>query len=442
VTPLLLPDLPRRIATTPARQIRLQVAAAADATRLVRPATVLLDASGPVTVDRPEAVGHLHTPVIELPGVVVLPPLVNAHAHLDLTGVGPMDPTTDFAQWAGQVRQRRPETPQAITAAVQEGVRRSVAGGTGFIGDIAGNFGVTAVDALRSVASDAGIEGVSYVEVFGIGHASDRGARFLRGLLDQVASRGDGICLGVSPHAPYSCDDTIYAIAAELGLPLTTHLSETLEELQFVRHGTGPFANLLKSVGAWTPELRGWGAAPIQRLLPLLASAHASLVHLNYLDAASMEMLAATVGRDRTPVPVYCPRASAWFGHPQAGHAPHAYRAMLDAGLPVALGTDSAIVLGDSPTISVLDEMRLLQRRDGTDARQLLTMATVHGARALQLDPARVTLPTGRNAACADLWSVDLGDAGHDGTQDPLERVLESRTPGAWLWRAGGRTRR
>lgn len=438
--PFLLPDLPRRIAATPARRLRIRVAAAADATRVVSPATVLLDPSGPVTVDPPEVVGHLESPAIDLPGVVVMPPLVNAHAHLDLTSVGPMDSNTDFAQWAGQVRQRRPQTPEAIAAAVHEGVRRSVAGGTGFIGDIAGNFGLVAVDALRAAATQAGMQGVSYVEVFGIGHASSRGIQFLQGLRDQVASQSGGIRLGVSPHAPYSCDDPVYAAAAELGLPLTTHLSETLEEIQFVRHALGPFVELLQRVGAWTPELRGWGVSPIRRVLPLLSHSHASLVHLNYLDAEDLELLTATASRQRTPVPVYCPRASAWFGHPHAGHPPHAYRAMLHAGMPVALGTDSAIVLGESPTISVLDEMRLLWDRDGTDARQLLTMATTHGARALDLDPACVMLPHGDDAACSDLWAVDLGDARHAGTQDPLRRVLACRAPGAWLWRASVRT--
>ena len=63
---------------------------------------------------------------------------------------------------------------------------------------------------------------------------------------------------------------------------------------------------------------------------------------------------------DRPPVAVYCPRASEFFGHPAGGHPSHRYREMLAAGVPVALGTDSAIVLGDAPSISVLDEMRLL----------------------------------------------------------------------------------
>jgi cytosine/adenosine deaminase-related metal-dependent hydrolase len=436
-------DLRARVNASPTGRVAVRLAAAVDAERAIAPAVAVFDREGPVVVDAPEAIGAMPGEVIDLSSHVALPPLVNAHAHLDLTGIDPIPFDGTFANGAGQVRARRATTPEAITAAVREGVRRSVAGGTGFIGDIAGGFGVAALKALRDAAAAAGLQGVGYVEVFGIGTSSARGVEFLRGIRAQIASERGGIRLGVSPHAPYSCDDAVYAAAAELGLPVATHLAETLDEDRFVRDGSGPFADLLKSVGAWTPDLRGWGRGPVERVQPLLKGRGAALVHLNYLDDAGLELLSREVGAAGCSVPVYCPRASEFFRHPVPGHPPHRYREMLTAGLPVALGTDSALVIGDSPTISVLDEMRFLWRRDGTDPMHLVAMATVHGARALGIDPALVRCPkAGARAARGVLVihtsgkaSAEVAGSAQARATGALRGALVDERPCVWIWR-------
>jgi len=414
----------------------VHLAAAADANRMIAPAVAVFDRSGPVAVDAPESIGGLDAPVLDLASHVAIPPLVNAHAHLDLTAVGSLPFNGNFADWIDAVRLRRGAEAAQLAASVREGVRRSVEGGTGFIGDIAGAYGLGAVQALRDAASVEGIEGISYVEVFGIGRSSERGEAQLRELRERVELDASGIRLGVSPHAPYSCDDAIYAAAAALDLPLATHLSEATEELRFVQDGTGPFVDFLKSFGIWTPELRGWGQRPMQRVHPLLRGRGAALVHMNYIDDADMARLVAEADCDRRSVVVYCPRASEYFRHPNPGHVPHRYRELLAAGVPVALGTDSAIVLGDAPTISVLDEMRLLSRRDGVSPMQLLAMATVHGARALGVSQDCVKLPTASRRGASRL--LLLGSEGPGLRLRSLEDGLACGKVCGWLGWLGG----
>lgn len=431
-------DLAAIAESAPDRRLVVRVAAAADAAAVTAPAAAVLEGGRVVAVGRPAELGVGSATVVERLGVVLLPPLVNAHAHLDLTLVGHIPPEGGFPAWAGEVRRRRPETPEAIAAAVSEGGRRAAAGGTGFIGDIAGRFGLEAVSALRQVAAAERLEGVAFVEVFGIGLARERGVEFVRRLPGLLPREACGIRLGVSPHAPYSCSDEVYAAAAESGLPATTHLCETLEELRFVRSGDGPSVDLLKEVGAWSPEIRGWGVGPVERLRAHLARGRFSLVHLNHLDEAGLAILAADAAEAGAPTAVYCPRASEFFGHHATGQSKHPYRDLLAAGVRVALGTDSAIVLGAAGTISILDEMRLLARRDGLDPRLLVEMATVHGAAALGLDPARVLFPAAGRAD--SLLGVDLGPlAAGLSPVECLAAVFRSDRPCEWVWRPPSR---
>ena len=193
--------------------------------------------------------------------------------------------------------------------------------------------------------------------------------------------------MGLQPHSPYTCGLSVYAAAAQLaahcGVPVSTHLAETLEEIEFVRHGTGPLNEFLRRIGWEEPFV------PLH-LHPVDARWRERWVmrHLNDIEEHHLRLAAwrTTVG--------YCPRASAYFGHPLERHAPYRHRVMLAAGINVALGTDSILCLDTPDRLSVLDEMRLAER-DGTEAHTLLAMGTVNGAAALGLDPRDFTLAPG-----------------------------------------------
>jgi cytosine/adenosine deaminase-related metal-dependent hydrolase len=91
------------------------------------------------------------------------------------------------------------------------------------------------------------------------------------------------------------------------------------------------------------------------------------------------------------------------------------------------MGTDSLLCLDTPERISVLDEMRFLHRRDGTDPYVLLGMATVNGAQALGIDVEPVTFRPGATAgvlACA----IDP-----DSDVDPLVQVMQRDDPPEWV---------
>ncbi|MEM9373170.1 MAG: amidohydrolase family protein [Planctomycetota bacterium] len=341
---------------------------------------------------------------LRLPDRLLMPGLVNAHTHLDLSHIGPLhhDPGHGFVAWVDHIRSNRRQDDDSIADAVRLGIERSIAGGTVAVGDIAGAPGGRLTDAPARTLGASSLVGVSFLEFFGIGSsapsAADRLSRFMRERLPGIRAslKGSGVAFGLQPHAPNTVDAGLYrwavALARSHDLALSTHLAETPEERRFIERGDGPQRELLERVGVWDDSVLdriGHGQHPVDHLLPVLAERTMLCAHINDAPDRAIAHLAAT----RTPV-VYCPRASAYFG--AADHfGPHRYRDMLDGGVDVCLGTDSIVNLDTPDRISVLDEMRLLHRRDATPARTLLTMATTAGARALGLDPTTVTFEPG-----------------------------------------------
>jgi len=397
---------------------------------------------------------------IELPGWVLAPALVNAHAHLDLSHVEPIPGGGDFTAWIAAIRQARHPDDASIARSVRRGIALSLAGGTVAVGDVAGAGSPVPTAELRR----SPLAGVSYREVFGVGARQADAAAAIAALAEEVrvaeagAAADDAVRRmrqGVSPHAPYSCGPRAYAAAAASDLPVATHLAETVEELDFVSEGGGRFEAFLREIGAWDDSVaagpdamaatgrhavdvvleaiaRGRGAADREARpepgagraggagtsgrAPILAA------HGNYLRPDDPGRLAAAgVGV------VYCPRASSWFRHPVAGRPPHPWRDLVRAGVLVCLGTDGRPCLDTEDRISVLDEMRFLVRRDRVAAREVLPLATTAGARGLGLDPDWLTF---RPGAILGVIALPADPAIHG---DRLEAAMRTTDAPEWI---------
>ena len=402
--------------------VLITAAAIADGSGLLtRPGAILLRRGRIVASGTPQFIGvPAGTAQIMRPDSLVIPGLVNAHCHLDLTHIGPIPYPGAFVTWIEAVRTRRADSDQAVRNSVERGAELSRAGGTGLIGDIAGARSAVPVDALRAT----GLSGVSYVEMFGLGRSQLAAIEWLREIAATCPHDDRGVKLGLQPHSPYSCGLDVFAGAAAIGLPMATHLAETPEELQFVESADGPLAEMLARLGVLDDTVIGHGGHPIDHLADVLATTPFLAAHVNYLEPQHVQQLAGW------PISVaYCPRASAYFGHPQHGAPPHQYLDMLNRGLNVALGTDSILCLGRADRISVLDEMRFLHARDGVDPALLLRMATVNGARALGFDPLSVTLAPG-SSLNSGLIALPIG---HSRETNPVIQILHNDDAPNWI---------
>ncbi len=396
----------------------------------------ILAAGTPGDVDRHPASASARR--IELPSSVLLPGFVNAHTHLDLTHVGPrpIDPSGGFVAFADLVRTARRADDEGIADSVRRGIELCRKGGTAAVGDIAGAAGGRpSLVPWRTLAA-SGLAGVSFLEFFAIGRVqADWLARVQAALDAAQASPANGAArLGLQPHAPNSVSLAAYAWATEQAtarsLPLSTHLAETPEERQFIADGRGPMRDFLERLGIWdhSPASEiGHGRHPVEHLAQILRSLPFVVAHVNDADDVAIQTLAQSGASV-----AYCPRASEYFG--AATHfGPHRYRDMVRAGVNVALGTDSIINLPTAEVVagglSILDEARLLHRRDGTDPDLLLAMATVNGAAALGLERSRFTF--GRGSRVAGVVAVDV--TGTDASGVPMARALASAAPARLL---------
>jgi aminodeoxyfutalosine deaminase len=182
----------------------------------------------------------------------------------------------------------------------------------------------------------------------------------------------------VAPHAPYSTSaPLIQALAA--GYEATRavssiHLAESPEELEFLATGTGPFRELLVDLGVWDESWVAPGLRPLAYLEQLdVLRRNLLVVHGTQLDSTELQQLA---GSGATLV--VCARSNRWVG---VGVPP--ITAAFDAGVPLALGTDSLASVEDLNLFAELSFVRGLAPALPSSA--LLRAATLGGARALGL---------------------------------------------------------
>jgi cytosine/adenosine deaminase-related metal-dependent hydrolase len=393
--------------------------------RYVLPATSPPIAGGVVTI-RGQAIVAVDKqapagPVEDLGNVAILPGFVNAHVHLELSGLAePLGkPGGSLTDWIATLVESFRHGAAPAPEAIRRGLEECMRSGTTTLGEIA-QPGWPA-----EPFAAAGLDATVFLELIaptgeGVEAKLELARRHVEGPWPIAWGRP-----GLSPHAPYSVHPKLLAAAVALSarqkVPLAMHLAESAAELELLRTGGGPFRDLLCRWGQWDPELLRPGTRPLDYLRTLARADRVLVVHGNYLDDEEIALLAEH--RQRMSV-VYCPRTHAYFAHP-----PYPLEKTLSAGVTVALGTDSR---ASSPDLSLLAEMRAVAARHPAVSRDVvLGMATIFGARALGRDAEVGSLQPGKSA---DLAIVALPDRD---AADPYALLLDSDMPVLDTWRKG-----
>jgi len=348
---------------------------------------------------------------VELGDSVLLPGLVNAHTHLELTAMRGFLEDLAFEDWIDTLRRSRAAVldDDALLDSARLGVLEGVEHGVTTFADTSAS-GVTA-RAMR----ECGVRGIMYQEVFGPDPAtcSEAMADLDRRVTALRADETDLVRVGVSPHAPYTVSDDLYRAVARYAvansLPIAMHIAESDAEQSLVCRGSGIFAKWHARRGI---PVQPRARSPIALLADLDALPPGSLlIHAVNADLTDVR----TIVRSRACI-AHCPTSNAKFGH---GIAP--LDAFLAAGVDVGLGSDS---VASNNRMDILDEARMavlsanLRARSprALGAAQAVALATIGGARAL--GNARVTgsLEPGKSA---DLAAFRLDTSRANPGRDP-----------------------
>jgi cytosine/adenosine deaminase-related metal-dependent hydrolase len=322
------------------------------------------------------------------PGVL-LPGLVNAHCHLELSWLqGRITLPKPFVPWVAElVAARAAETTEAggqTRAAAEEAIRQLERNGTAAIGDVSNALG------HLDLLADSSLQSVVFFELLGWDPA--RAPAILEkadARLGAVKKRPvANVEVRLAAHAPHSVSPRLFEGLRARGGPAALHLAESPAETSFLAGEDGEWSAFLRErvgeVSFTAPRLSPVRyAAELGLLRPTLVAAHCVQV-----DAADIRLLAQTGAHVAV-----CPRSNRSLG---VGIPP--VPAMLEAGVRLCLGTDS---LASAPSLELIDDAVALHTElPSIEPAAIVRMATLGGAEALGISDLGAITP-GKRAALA-----------------------------------------
>ena len=327
----------------------------------------------------------------DLGNVAVLPGLVNAHTHLELSYLrDEVPPAPSLVVWIRSViaaRRLRPDSAAPeILHGVESAIDEAVACGTALVGDISNTlvtFGPLTQSPLAAV--------VFYELIQFVTADAERLVEQALRQLDALAPTAS-VRTSLAAHAPYSVAPLVFrairrAIDRDSFSPCSVHLSESAEEVEFVKTGRGPWRTFLEKLGVWDQSWVAPGVSPVQFLDESgFLDARVIAVHGVQMSAADLARLAA-----RGTTVVACPRSN---DHTGAGAPP--IETFYGSGVRVAVGTDSLASVPDLNVFAELEAMHALA--PSVPASALLDSATRQGARALGFESQFGSIEPGKHA--------------------------------------------
>jgi 5-methylthioadenosine/S-adenosylhomocysteine deaminase len=341
--------------------------------------------------------------VIDMSGKAILPGLVNTHCHAAMSLLRgyaddlPLKTWLEEKMWPLEARFTRTQVYAGTALSVLEMIQ---SGTTCFL-DMYDHM-----DAVAQVVEESGIRARLCRGVIGLGGKDIQEHKFKDAV--QFASEYHGAAEGrittmLAPHAPYTCPpDYIRRFvekAAEMNLPIHTHMSETRAEVE--------------------QNVRDYGVRPVEHLRRLGFFDLPSLVaHAVHLTDEEIDILA-----EHNVKVAHNPGSNLKLG---SGIAP--IPKMLKKGIRPGLATDSS---ASNNNLDMLEEIQLAalihkganEDPEAVPASVALKMGTVWGAESLFLEHEIGSLEPGKKA---DFITIDLTGPHMQPLHDVVSHIVYS----------------
>ena len=340
--------------------------------------------------------------VVDLADHILMPGLVNAHGHAAMSLLRgyaddlPLQPWLEEHIWPVEARVLSAEfVADGTNLAMAEMIKT----GTTCFADMYFFADTVAEQVQRSgMRSQIGFTVFDFPTAGG----KDPDDYIHKGLQLRDSYKGDGLIkIACAPHAPYTVgDETLRRIATyanELDMAVHIHCHETAQEV--------------------ADSLKLYGNRPLQRLDDLgVLLPQTQLVHMTQIDDNDIRLI-----QDNNCHVVHCPESNLKLA---SGFCP--VGKLIDAGINVAIGTDSAASNNDLDLFGELKTAALLAKAVANDASVLdahaaLRMATINGAKALGWDDQIGSLEAGKSA---DMIAVEISSLSQKPLYNPASQLV------------------
>jgi cytosine/adenosine deaminase-related metal-dependent hydrolase len=308
---------------------------------------------------------------VHLKKTALVPGLINCHTHLELSSLQKLPVRKGFTGWLRDLLEQKSRfTEEEVLESAEKAALEALAMGTAHVADVSSGL-VTLLPLIRT-----GLPGTLFLEFLGLGPEAVAAFERDRPLFEEEDT--EGIRILPACHAPFSTSKELFRLigewARQKGRPTTVHLAESKEEVELLSSGQGELSGFLKERGmesAWFPEP---GAGPVA-YLNQLNFLHEGLIAVHLVQAGAKDL---ALLKEKGVIPCLCPSSNLHL----TGRLPPVDQ-MLKMGLKPCLGTDSP-ASGDS--MNLFNELAILLDA-GVAAAEVLEMATLNGANALNLPP-------------------------------------------------------
>lgn len=324
--------------------------------------------------------------IVDHPENVLMPGLINAHIHLELSHLdhlGKMAPPESFTGWIAEMLAEREAlgfVGSSVEAAALKVLQRQYESGVIALADI-GNTGIA-----QKLGPDFPGILFAFLEYLGLTKAS-----LVPALKKLEKTEAQIAC---TAHAPYSTHpELIKALkrrADTLGFIFPIHVAEPGSEQTMLNEGRGELVDFLRQRGFYEDAFQVAGIdnqGSVQYLHKLgVLNSRTLCVHAIHVSTSEIGLL-----KESGAHVCLCPGSNRFL---QVGKAP--VSDYLHQGLLPALGTDSA---ASNPEVSIWREMQLLvEDHPDVAPHDILRIATVGGASALGIEAEYGTLERGKKS--------------------------------------------
>ena len=315
------------------------------------------------------------------PGILI-PGMVNAHCHVELSylhkqiteGSG----FAGFARAIGAVRNNFTSEERIHAAEVADATMW--AEGVEAVADIAND------ELIMGVKERSKIEYHTMFEHFGLNNISTAPLKLIAGQYRNAS---------VTPHSTYSVQESPFRELCAADGVISIHFLESDDESLLYNH-SGSLWEWYERMG-WNCDFLHYGT-PAKRIVESIPENRALL--LIHATRATAEDVMAIEKHTHNATWVLCPESNRYI----SGLKPPV-ALLREMGATIAVGTDS---LASARSLSMMENLRMLGEMCDAPLNELLTWATLNGAKALGIDNIKGSIAIGKTPGLVIVEGADL----------------------------------